>query len=247
MQAVVISPWLFLALMATAISVIVRRFPREGVRINEGELFLFLLFLPVFLMYAVLAWHMRGEPNWPAISYLTLIIIMAAHWRKMLATGTSSQPFIITAFVFAWLQTLLMHDTEILHLPQKMDPMGRVVGWSEIAAHLNDLRGEQHADILIADAYKEASVFSFHLPDQAFIYALRHSPPSNQFDFWPGYPKQPPHRALWITSAPTSAELQQDFNTITFVERVVISFHGKPFREYTIYRCENRSGGRQQF
>jgi 4-amino-4-deoxy-L-arabinose transferase-like glycosyltransferase len=241
LQAVVISPGLFLALLTTAVVVIVRRFPFESAGINEGELLLFLLFLPVFLMYVVLAWHMRGEPNWPAVSYLTLIIIMAGQWRRMLASATQARPFIVLAFVFAWLQTLLMHDTEFLHLPQKMDPMGRVVGWSEIAAHLNDLRQEQHADVLIADAYKEASVFSFHLPDKTFIYTLRHRPPSNQFDFWPGYPKEAPHRALWITGEPTTAALQPDFNTITFVERVVVSFHGKPFREYTVYLCENKS------
>jgi hypothetical protein len=118
--------------------------------------------------------------------------------------------------------------------------MGRVVGWSEIAAHLDELRRERHADVLIADAYKEASVFSFHLPDKAFIYTLRHSPPSNQYDFWPGYAEAHPQRALWITGEPTTLALRRDFNTITFVERVVVSFHGKPFREYTIYLCENK-------
>src|SRR5579863_2175590 len=123
---------------------------------------------------------------------------MASHWRRVLAAGTGSRPFIVTAFVFAWLQTLLMHDTGFLHLPPKMDPMGRTVGWSEIAAHLDDLRKEQQADVLIADAYKEACVFSFHLPGQPFIFALKHDPPSNQYDFWPGYQTVAPRRALWI-------------------------------------------------
>ena len=240
LQAVVISPLLFLALLITAGVVLFRRFSKKSTEQNEGELLLFVLFLSVFLFYAVLAWHLKEEPNWPAVSYLTLVIILASHWRKMLVKGTGTQPFIIVAFGFAWLQTLVMHDTALLHLPQRMDPMGRVVGWTEIAAHLNDLRAEQHADILIADAYKEASVFSFHLPDKAFIYTLKNVAPSNQFDFWPSYPTAPPHRALWITGEPTPTALEHDFNTITFLERVVISFHGKPFREYTIYLCENR-------
>jgi hypothetical protein len=34
--------------------------------------------------------------------------------------------------------------------------------------------------------------------------------------------------------------LQHDFTTITFVERIIVGFHGKPLREYTIYLCENR-------
>jgi len=240
LQSLVISPLLFLTLLAKAVVIMLKRAGKKIVPANEGELLLLLLFLPVFLMYAVLAWHLREEPNWPAVSYLTLIIIVASHWRKMLATGTRAQPFIILAFGLAWLQTLVMHDTEFLPLPQKMDPMGRVVGWSEIATHLNDLRQEQHADVLICDAYKEASIFSFEMNGQPFIYTLRHDPPSNQFDFWPGYPTEAPHRALWITGEPTTYALQHDFNTITFVERVAVSFRGKSFREYTIYLCENK-------
>jgi 4-amino-4-deoxy-L-arabinose transferase-like glycosyltransferase len=240
LQSLVISPLLFLALLMTVAIVVIRRFPRKGVKINEGELLLFLLFLPVFLMYVVLSFHLRCEPNWPAVSYLSLIIIMAGQWRKMIASPTGGQPFIVGVFFLAWLQTLLLHDPEFLHLPQKLDPMGRVVGWSEIATHLDQLRQQQHADVIIADAYKEASVFSFHLPDKAFIYTLRHEPPSNQYDFWPGYADAHPKRALWITGEPTTYALQHDFNTITFVEHIIVGFHGKPFREYDVYLCENK-------
>ncbi len=240
LQALVISPFLFLVLLVTAVRALAGWRGKKISAQNEGELLLLLLFLPVFLMYAVLAWHLRCEPNWPAVSYLTLIIIMAARWREILAAGRSGRGFIVAAFLFAWLQTFLMHDTSILPLPQKLDPMGRVAGWSEIATHLDSLRREEQADVLITDAYKEASIFSFHLPGQPFIYTLRHVPPSNQYDFWPGYPAQAPHRALWITGEPTTYALRGDFNTITLVERIVVSFHGQPFREYTVYLCENR-------
>jgi len=241
LQALVMSPGLYLALLFSAGLAFISSWRRKGNQPHEGEVVLLVLFLPVFLMYAVLAFHLREEPNWPAVSYLSLIVILASQWRKMLVKGTGTQPFIILAFGLAWLQTLLMHDTEILHLPQKLDPMGRVVGWSEIASHLNDLRAQQHADVLIADAYKEASIFSFEMPGQPFIYTLRHVPPANQFDFWPGYPTASPHRALWITGESSPNALRHDFNTIRLVERVVVSFHGKPFREYTIYLCENKS------
>ncbi|MCE0523295.1 MAG: glycosyltransferase family 39 protein [Methylacidiphilales bacterium] len=233
-QALALSPLLFLALLVTATVVLLKK----GLLKNEGELLLLLLFLPVFLMYAALAWHMRCEPNWPAVSYLTLIILMAARWRQALEARVW-RGFIAAAFGLAWMQTLLLHDPEFLPLPQKADPMGRVAGWSEIAAHLDELRRDERADVVIADTYKEAGIFSFLIPDKPFIYTLRHSPPSNQFDFWPGYPKEAPHRALWITGEPTTDALQRDFNSITFVERVIFSFHGRPFREYTIYLCEN--------
>lgn len=239
-QALVISPFLFLAVLTAAVVASINCWGKRNVQQNEGELLLLLLFSSVFLFYAVLAWHLKEEPNWPAVSYLTIIVVMASYWRKSIDNKMPGRSFIIIAFVFAWLQTLILHNTSWLPLPPKMDPMGRTVGWSEIAAHLNDLRQQQHADVLIADGYKEASIFSFHLPDKTFIYALRNSPPANQFDFWPSYPKEPPHRALWITGQSYTYPLPRDFNSIIPIERIVISFRGKTFREYTVYQCENR-------
>lgn len=239
MQAVVISPWLFLALLLSVGICFARKFRRRDGEVNEGEAFLLILSVPVFFMYAVLSWHMRCEPNWPAISYLSLIIILASHWRKMLITRPGTQPFMVVVCVFAWLQTLIMHDTLPLPLPQKADPLGRVVGWQEIGRHLDDVRAQQNADVLIADAYKEASVFSFHMKDQPFIYSMRHVPPANQYDMWPYFTTVPHDRAIWITGESTTYALQPDYNTITFLEHVVVSFRGKPFREYNVYLCEN--------
>lgn len=240
-QALVISPLLFAALLITAVIVGLGRLKKSTTVENEGELLLLLLFLPVFLLYAILAWHMRGEPNWPAISYLTVIILLAARWRQALLAG-KWRGFIIATFLLAWLQTLLFHNTEFFPLKQKMDPMSRVVGWSEIANRLDQVRQEQHADVLIASAYKEASILSFHLPGQPFIYVLHHSPPANQYDFWPTYPTAPPHRALWITLTDASSpkDLANEFNTITPIDSMVVSFRGQPLRRYTIYLCENR-------
>ena len=240
MQAVVVSPWLFLALLLSICICFIKKFRKRDGAINEGEVFLLILFAPVFILYAILSWHLRCEPNWPAVSYLSLIIILASHWRKMLLTGRSGQPFMVIVFVFAWLQTLLMHDTELLPLPAKMDPMGRFVGWPEIAAHLDQLRAQQQADVVIADAYKEASVFSFYTPGQPFIYALKHNPPANQYDLWPGYRDKSPRVALWITGEANTYALQRDFNSITFLEEDLVYFHGRRFREYSVYRCENK-------
>jgi 4-amino-4-deoxy-L-arabinose transferase-like glycosyltransferase len=237
MQAAMVSPLLFFALLVLSIGLIGRLWKRKA--IGEGDLLLLLLFLSVFLFYAVLSWHLRGEPNWPAVSYLTLLIVLASRWRRVLEESRR-HGFIIAAFVLAWTESLLRYNKQLFDLPQRLDPMGRVVGWTEIAGHLDQLRRDQHADVLIADAYKEASIFSFHLPDKKFIYTKRHVPPANQFDFWAPYPTTRP--ALWITGDDSPRALASDFNTITLIERVEISFRGRPFREYTIYRCENRSG-----
>ncbi len=237
MQAVVISPLLFLGLLASIGISFARGFRRRDGARSEGELLLFLLFAPVFLMYAALSWHLHCEPNWPAVSYLSLIIILASHWRKLLLVRQAAQPFMVLAFGLAWLQTLFMHDTALLPLPKNADPESRVVGWQEIAQRLDDVRRREHAQILIADAYKEAAIFSYHLPDQRFIYTLRHTPAANQYDLWPGFPTDRP--ALWITGGKSPDVLQGEFNHITFLEHDVVEFRGRRLREYDIYRCEN--------
>jgi 4-amino-4-deoxy-L-arabinose transferase-like glycosyltransferase len=238
MQAAVMSPLLFVGMMASIGIAIARKFSHRDGSLNDGEILLLLLFAPVFLMYLVLSWHLHCEPNWPAVSYLSLLIVLASHWRKLILARKNTQPFIFLAFGFAWLQTLLMQDTTWLPLPARADPMSRVAGWRQIAGRLDDLRESQHADVLIADAYKEASVFSYYLPNQSFIYTLRHSPPANQYDLWPGYPTN--KRTLWITGEPTPAALKKEFNSITWLERDIVYFRGKRLREYDVYLCENK-------
>jgi hypothetical protein len=131
-----------------------------------------------------------------------------------------------------------MQDTTWLPMTAGIDPMSRVAGWREISGRLDALRDSHHADVLIADAYKEASVFSFYLPNQSFIYTLRHSPPANQYDMWPGYPMH--QRTLWITGEATPAALKSQFNSITWLERDEVYFRGKKLRSYDIYLCENK-------
>ncbi|HEY0256380.1 MAG TPA: glycosyltransferase family 39 protein, partial [Candidatus Methylacidiphilales bacterium] len=60
LQALVISPLLFVALLMMAIQAGAGHFKKGTTQENEGELLLLLLFLSVFLFYAVLAWHLRG-------------------------------------------------------------------------------------------------------------------------------------------------------------------------------------------
>lgn len=239
MQAIVISPLLFLALLGVAIRSIIILWKRGTTKENEGELLLLVLFLSVFLFYAILSWHLRCEANWPVVSYLSLIIILAARWREVLK-GPGRHIWMVSVFLVAWTETVLLHNTSILHLPLRPDPMSRVYGWAEVTPAVNELRQQYHADILIADAYREASIFSYYLPDQPYIYVVKHHPPANQYDFWPDYPTEAPHRALWIRSKDSTTIPEHQFNTITQLEHIVILVRGVPFREYTIYLCENK-------
>ena len=65
LQAVMVSPFLFFALLVLAVMLIAAW--ARGRTPAEGDLLLLILFLSVFGFYAVLALHLRDEPNWPAV------------------------------------------------------------------------------------------------------------------------------------------------------------------------------------
>ena len=240
-QALVVSPLLFLALLVAAARAKWSAWKSRGRVRNEGELLLFLLFLSVFLFYAVLALHIRCEANWPAVSYLSLLIVLAGHWREILA-HRGTRLFIAAAFCLAWLETVALHDTAILPLSAHGDPMSRTAGWSQLAGAMQQQREATGADVFLADGYKEASVISFYLPDQHFVSAVRHRPVANQYDFWPMYPTAPPHRILWITDDKSPEDERTTFASVRFIERIQIWFRGVPLRAYRIYLCEGPVG-----
>jgi hypothetical protein len=97
----------------------------------------------------------------------------------------------------------------------------------------------QHADVLISDGYKEASILSFYLPGHTF-YTEHTWPPATQYDFWPRFPAAPPHRALWITPDTGGGVLEQNFNSVRLVDRIEILDRGHVLRRYAVYLCENR-------
>jgi 4-amino-4-deoxy-L-arabinose transferase-like glycosyltransferase len=239
MQAGVVSPLLFLLLLVVAVASMVRLARTRLEAQNEGELLLLILFLSVFVFYLVVALHIRCEANWPAVSYLSLIALLAGRWTEGRLFVGMQRVTLSVVFVLGWLQTLLFHDTAALHLPVKMDPMSRVAGWSGIAEEMGRLRQEQRADLLLADGYKEASVVAFALPDKPFIYVLRHHPPSNQFDFWPRLPTAPPHRILWLTAKDSAEALGRTFRSITPLESIQVWYRGKLLRSYRVYLCQN--------
>jgi 4-amino-4-deoxy-L-arabinose transferase-like glycosyltransferase len=237
-QAGVISPLLFLALLAVAVMT-GRALYKTGIsRENEGELLLLLLFLSVFLFYAVLALHLRCEPNWPAVSYLSLIVLLAGRWRQVTASRLAAG-FMIAAFCLGWLETVALHDTSALPLTAHRDPMSRTAGWPQLAAEMARLRQQENADELLADGYKEASILSFDLPGKPFVYALPHDPPATQFDLWPPVPTAAPHRVLWMTDDTPPTAMQARFSRIEPIERVVIGYRGEPLRAYRFYLGEN--------
>jgi 4-amino-4-deoxy-L-arabinose transferase-like glycosyltransferase len=237
-QAAVVSPLLFLALLTAAVLAGIALYKRGVVPENEGVLFLLVLFLSVFLLYAVLAFHLRCEPNWPAVSYLSLVALLAGQWRAVLRLPFP-RIFMAAAFCLGWLETVALHNSSALPLSAHKDPMARTSGWPQLADEAGRLQGLTGADEILADGYKEAGVISFYLPGQPFVFAFPHNPPATQYDFWPQMATGAPHRVLWVSNDAAPSRLADRFAHIEPVEVFSVGYRGQVLRTYHFYLGTN--------
>ena len=203
----------------------------EGGRLMHG------LFLSVFLFYFIVAFHHVCEPNWPAISYLSLSIALAARARGWLAVPgfTLAKTVLTCAYLLAMVETVALHSTRLMQIPVKLDAFSRTSGWQELAGEVQKWRVQLGNPEMLADAYKEAAVVSFHLPDQKMVYSLRGAEPASQFDMWPGIPGS---RALYFTESPTAERVQGKYKKIRQLEHFQLSYRDTKLRSYYLYLIE---------
>jgi 4-amino-4-deoxy-L-arabinose transferase-like glycosyltransferase len=196
-------------------------------------------FLPVYGLFLFFSLNKAGKSNWIAPALVTGIIFTVVYWRGLVARKPVWRWGVRAAFAVALLMTMVLHDTDPLHLPPNLDPLRRAQGWPDFAAHVQKARVDYGANLLLASHYSTASLMAFYLPDQPTTYLLPEPYGASQFTLWPGYEVTPDTRALYVTSrnrAPPQA-LQEQFSKFEQVDDFWSQHHGRPMNHYYIYLC----------
>jgi len=201
--------------------------------------FLLSQFLPVYGLFLFFSLNSAGKPNWIAPALFTGIIFTVAFWREMVAHRPAWRWGIGTAFAIALAMTVVLHDTDYLHLPYKKDPLRRAQGWTDFAAHVQQARQKYRSNLLIGNHYSQASMMSFYLPDQPTTYLPPVPYGASQFTLWPGYNVQPGTRALFVTDSTNQIPetLEEQFNKVELVDDFWSQHHGRPMTHFCIYLC----------
>ncbi|MGO8838757.1 MAG: ArnT family glycosyltransferase [Limisphaerales bacterium] len=201
--------------------------------------FLLSQFLPIYGLFLFFSLNSAGHANWTVPALVTGIIFTVVYWRELVARRPAWRLGVGAAFGLALLMTLVMHDTEILHLPQRLDPLFRAQGWPDFAAHVQKARETKRANLLVANNYSLASLMSFYLPDQPVTYMPPAPYGSEQFTLWPEYHLTPGTRALFVTSDPRPAPkvLHDQFTRIELVDDFWSQHHGRPMNHVCIFLC----------
>lgn len=237
-QAGVISPVLFAAVLMCAC--------RPGVRWQNSAkapetAYLLALFWPLFGFYLLLSFQHTSEANWPAAAYVGGLILVAAKWDYLFLPGQHrKRRLALAAIVVATLETAVVHETNWLHLPHRVDPLDRARGWRDLAEKVVALQRSTGTQYVIASKYMTASLLSFYLPGQPAVFMPVSSPPYNQLVLWPGYRQEHPSGdALFVSDvdrAPPS--LTQDFCKVEPLGPIDTEQSGRKVSRFYLFMCQ---------
>ena len=231
-QLGVMSPLFAVGIIVAAVALLLKR--NEDLRTR----FLLSQFLPIYGLFLFFSLNSAGHANWTVPALVTGIIFTVVFWRELVVLRPAWRWGVRAAFAIALIMTLALHDTEILHLPQRLDPLFRAQGWPDFAAHVEKARETNRVNLLVAPHYSLASLMAFYLPDQPVTYLVPAPYGSSQFTLWPGYQVTPDTRALLVTSdLQPQTPLQDQFNHIELVDDFWSLHHGHPMNHIQIYLC----------
>lgn len=228
------------------------------------ERFLTVFSLPIFLFYLGYTIRSRVHPNWIAAAVLPGMLAAALYCYRRWREGAT--------WVVGWVRAglclgiplvVLIHDTNLViriagkPLPIPMEPLKRVRGNREFAMQVAQLRTNLLAEgkpvFVVADHYGRAGLLSFYmpggpesLPDNPFVYEVRHDRISSQFHFWPGYQARKGENALFVRQKPDDSDqplpvsLAEDFDRIEPLVPVKVLYRGRLFHEYEVFVCRGK-------
>lgn len=233
-ELIVISPLLAIGMIVAAFGLLRHRHEDPQVR------FLLSLSLPLVGIFLFFSINKAGKENWPAPALITAIIFTVVFWRDYIRRFPRWRHALWPALAIPLLMTVLVHITDLLKLPAKLDPLRRAQGWQDFAAHVQAARTNHGANLLIGSHYSTTSLMQFYLPDHPITHVpKRQQGGKSQFDHWPGYVLNADSRALYITQSlnPVSSAVQGDFQECKLIDEFQSLHRGRPMSRFRIFLC----------
>lgn len=106
-------------------------------------------------------------------------------------------------------------------------------GYEETYRHIQPLLNE--GDVIMADYYTRASVFSYLHGEIAYIPTRTRM---SQFDLWQQEADLSQLRGIYVSKDERLSELKTLYDRVTYLERLEIKKEGYKSRQFYIYRIE---------
>lgn len=222
--------------------------------------YLFCMSVPVFGFYLILACRAKAQPNWIGPAAPTLFLFAAFWWHSQ--GNLRAARWLLSLGLFVGIPLVVfLHDTHLFHkvtgvyLSEKVDPLNRVRGGTELAEIVREqrklLEEKGKPVFLIADHYGRASLLNFYLQtepmfvrDGKIAYTLSTTTPHNQYWFWPGYEAREGENAIYVTSGDSKRDLPKrlrtEFRHIRKLGLYTIRHEGKICGHVQLFACREK-------
>jgi 4-amino-4-deoxy-L-arabinose transferase-like glycosyltransferase len=239
LQAIVVSPLLFLVMLAGAVR-------PAATRIPQGSLYLQCLFWPLFLAYAWVSLNKTANGNWTAPALVAGLVLGAGWAMVRWESGRIGWRVALSlALGVGLILTALLHD--IFPLRVKNNPLDRAKGWKDLAGEAQKVREQIGADFVVADEYQTASLLSFYLPDRPRAYTPDWPQVMTQYSLWPSYRETYPEGStgLYVAEQPNPLPpIARDFESVRIVGTYRRTSWGQPMGPtFHFYECRGLKVG----
>lgn len=204
---------------------------------SPGQRLLWGLSLGWIAFFVFKALTAKVQVNWPAASYIGLLILFAGHvrllapWRRRVMFG---------GFGIALATMLAAYFPYALGLSNKQDPFKDTKAWR---APIRALSAEaQPAQFILTSNYKVAAEVAYYWPERLPVYvAGAHERRFNQHDLWPSIDREAGRDGLWVSTGPeVPPELERAFASCTPLRVVpAITPDGRTLRSFYARYCRD--------
>ncbi len=235
-QLGVVSPFLFLGLLWAMIKSL-----HLGIKKKRNDLLLFSCFsLPIFLFFLLTSLRSKVEANWPAMGYLSAIIVLSG-FLFGIEKKKKRISLVLLIFVTSLSFTILAHSFPLL--PPKIKPINWLYGWEELGREVSRLKkGISEDSFIFAPRHQLAAEIAFYTDEKYQTYEI-----DSQYgrDYWGNIDFLRGRDALFVAHS--------DYDELPFVasrftslkkeKDVSIFRRGEKIKTFSIYRCHNYLGG----
>jgi 4-amino-4-deoxy-L-arabinose transferase-like glycosyltransferase len=237
-QALVAFPPFFAGMFLAAASPLLRR------RNPAGFTYALCLWLPLFAAHALRSFNDAGQSHATAPAYAGGVIMLAAYGWERFRISRGFRAGAISSVALAALTAVALHAVLHARLPGRRDPLRRIRGSAELAAHVARLAKDHAAEFVIADRYDSASLLSFYLPGQPRTFLPRATRIRDEFSFWPDYGTNHEGRnAVYVADDLAVPEsILREFHRVSFAGEFTPRYRARPVQTFRCFLCENYRG-----
>ncbi len=210
-QLGIATPWWFIIALLTALAyakeVLAKRKDRDifvnqaqnalskelqDIDIFRQKLILISGFLPLMTAFFLWSFHTTIYANWPAMSYVSLILLAAMGLEKLLKSmhemSVKKRKWFNIMLITSCVLPLIIYLTPFVPIPEILDPTLRLKGWNDLSIKLEELQNsfeDPEKVFYFSSRYDTTASLSFYSPKKERSYDSNFDNRLSQYDLWP--------------------------------------------------------------